>query len=498
METTLSRGAGILLPISSLPSPYGIGTLGKEAYRFVDFLQSAHQKFWQVLPVAPTSYGDSPYQGFSAFAGNPYFIDLDLLVDEGLLDIAEVRNKNWYYHPAYIEYGTQFNERFPLLRKAFANSIHKENAEYEMFCQKNEYWLNDYALFMACKVYFNHAGWSDWEEDIRFRKPEAVEKYASLLKEDIEFWKFVQFKFFEQWSALRAYANNAGISIIGDIPIYVAFDSADVWTHPDIFQLDENLTPIKVAGVPPDAFSDDGQLWGNPLYDWEKIEKGGFDWWRNRIAASANLYNVIRFDHFIGVSQYYTIPYGSKDGKTGEWKKGPGQKLIDVMMEAAGETKIIAEDLGVAVPEVKELLAKNHLPGMKIIEFAFGGGADNEHMPHNYIPNYVVYGGTHDNDTLAGYFSSCQWWEKDYACDYMGVRDKNSIQEIIDAVFRTAYGSVASVVLFQAQDLLGLGSEARMNMPSSMGNNWKWRLLPGQLGEKEAEKLRHLCRVYGR
>lgn len=498
MKTTLDRGAGILLPISALPSPYGIGTLGKEAYKFVDFLQSARQKYWQVLPVGPTSYGDSPYQGFSAFAGNPYFIDLDLLAEEGLLERTEIEGQDWYHHPAYIEYGTQFEKRFPILRKAFTRSTHRVNPEYEEFCRDNGYWLSDYALYMACKTHFNNSDWSSWEEDIKFRTEEGITKYSALLQDETEFWKFLQYKFYEQWTALRAYANNAGVSIIGDIPIYVAMDSADVWVHPDLFQLDENLTPIKVAGVPPDAFSDSGQLWGNPLYDWDVMEETGFLWWRERIKASARLYNVVRFDHFIGVTQYYTIPYGSADGKTGEWKKGPGQKLVDVMLEAAGDTKIVAEDLGIAVPEVKELLAKNHLPGMKIMEFAFDGGTDNEHLPHNFIPNYVVYGGTHDNDTLTGYFKTCPQWVRDYACEYMGTGNSDSIQGIVDAVFRTAYASVASAVIFQVQDLLGLGSEARMNTPSTQGNNWKWRLLPGQLTGREAEKLRHLTGVYGR
>lgn len=334
------------------------------------------------------------------------------------------------------------------------------------------------------------------------RYPESDRKdqkeYREKLEKEISYYSFVQFIFQKQWQKLRDYAHEKDIEIVGDIPIFVALDSADVWANKKLFQLDTKGHPLCVAGVPPDYFSATGQLWGNPLYDWEAIEENDFEWWYNRIAASARLYNVIRFDHFIGVCQYYTIPYGSTDGRSGEWKKGPAQKLVDVMIKAAGETKIIAEDLGVSVQAVKDLLADNHLPGMKIIEFAFGGGADNEHMPHNYQANSVVYGGTHDNDTLAGYFGSCQWWEKDYACDYMGVKNKDSIEEIIDAVFRTAYGSVASVVIMQAQDLLGLGSEARMNMPSSMGNNWKWRLLPGQLTEKEAEKLRHLCRVYGR
>jgi 4-alpha-glucanotransferase len=498
MTTTLKRGAGILLPVTALPSPYGIGTLGKEAYEFVDFLKDAGQSFWQVLPVGPTSYGDSPYQSFSAFAGNPYMIDLDALIEEGILDRGTANDRFWGNDPGRVAYDVMFQNRFPVLRAAFAGSHLEEDEDYRAFCADQAFWLEDYSLYMACKTHFGNQEWPLWEKDIKFRTPEAVAKYSQLLKEDMEFWKFCQYKFYGQWEKLRRYANERGISLIGDVPIYMALDSADVWVHPDLFQLDENLTPIKVAGVPPDAFSDDGQLWGNPLYDWDAMEAEDFEWWSRRIGASSILYDVVRFDHFIGVTQYYTIPFGSSDGKSGEWKKGPGRKLVDVILKAAGDTKVIAEDLGVSVPEVKQLLAETGLPGMKIIEFAFGGGSDNEHLPHNYASNCVVYGGTHDNETLKGYFLGCSDWERGYACRYMGVANPNDIDAIVSAVFRTAYSSVASVAIFQVQDVLRLDNSARMNHPSTIGGNWSWRLRKGQLGDREKQMLRDLVNLYGR
>ena len=476
MTTMLKRGAGILMPISSLPAPYGIGTFGKSAYEFADSLKRARQSYWQVLPLGPTSYGDSPYQSFSAFAGNPYFIDLDTLLEEELLTKEEIDACYWLDSEEEVKYDAVYYYRFPLLKKAYERSRHGETEEYRAFCAKNSHWLDDYALYMALKGHFGNKEWMKWEEPIRLRKPEAVKRYEELLREEIGYWKFLQFKFYEQWEQLKNYVNGLGISIIGDIPIYVALDSADVWTHPELFQLDpDTLTPLRVAGVPPDAFSDDGQLWGNPLYDWDKIEETGFAWWKDRMRASARLYDVVRIDHFIGVVQYYSIPYGAEDGKTGEWKQGPGKKLTDAINEAAGDAKIIAEDLGIFCPAVKELLRETGYPGMKIIEFAFSGDRFNEHLPHCYEPNSVVYGGTHDNETLVGYFKpeARQWWELQYIADYLGAAHH---EEVPDKVFRAAYGSVASVAVFQMQDVLGLGNEARMNTPGTVGGNWKWRM----------------------
>lgn len=498
MTTMLKRGAGILMPISSLPAPYGIGTFGKSAYEFADSLKRARQSYWQVLPLGPTSYGDSPYQSFSAFAGNPYFIDLDALLEEELLTKEEIDACYWLDSEEEVKYDAVYYYRFPLLKKAYERSRHGETEEYRAFCAKNSHWLDDYALYMALKGHFGNKEWMKWEEPIRLRKPEAVKRYEELLREEIGYWKFLQFKFYEQWEQLKNYVNGLGISIIGDIPIYVALDSADVWTHPELFQLDpDTLTPLRVAGVPPDAFSDDGQLWGNPLYDWDKIEETGFAWWKDRMRASARLYDVVRIDHFIGVVQYYSIPYGAEDGKTGEWKQGPGKKLTDAINEAAGDAKIIAEDLGIFCPAVKELLRETGYPGMKIIEFAFSGDRFNEHLPHCYEPNSVVYGGTHDNETLVGYFKpeARQWWELQYIADYLGAAHH---KEVPDKVFRAAYGSVASVAVFQMQDVLGLGNEARMNTPGTVGGNWKWRMKPGAFGERETGYLAFLVDTFGR
>ncbi|RHT56039.1 4-alpha-glucanotransferase [Clostridium sp. AM29-11AC] len=498
MTTMLKRGAGILMPISSLPAPYGIGTFGKSAYEFADSLKRARQSYWQVLPLGPTSYGDSPYQSFSAFAGNPYFIDLDALLEEELLTKEEIDACYWLDSEEEVKYDAVYYYRFPLLKKAYERSRHGETEEYRAFCAKNSHWLDDYALYMALKGHFGNKEWMKWEEPIRLRKPEAVKRYEELLREEIGHWKFLQFKFYEQWDQLKNYVNGLGISIIGDIPIYVALDSADVWTHPELFQLDpDTLTPLRVAGVPPDAFSDDGQLWGNPLYDWDKIEETGFAWWKDRMRASARLYDVVRIDHFIGVVQYYSIPYGAEDGKTGEWKQGPGKKLTDAINEAAGDAKIIAEDLGIFCPAVKELLRETGYPGMKIIEFAFSGDRFNEHLPHCYEPNSVVYGGTHDNETLVGYFKpeARQWWELQYIADYLGAAHH---EEVPDKVFRAAYGSVASVAVFQMQDVLGLGNEARMNTPGTVGGNWKWRMKPGAFGERETGYLAFLVDTFGR
>ena len=498
MTTMLKRGAGILMPISSLPAPYGIGTFGKSAYEFADSLKRARQSYWQVLPLGPTSYGDSPYQSFSAFAGNPYFIDLDTLLEEELLTKEEIDACYWLDSEEEVKYDAVYYYRFPLLKKAYERSRHGETEEYRAFCAKNSHWLDDYALYMALKGHFGNKEWMKWEEPIRLRKPEAVKRYEELLREEIGYWKFLQFKFYEQWEQLKNYVNGLGISIIGDIPIYVALDSADVWTHPELFQLDpDTLTPLRVAGVPPDAFSDDGQLWGNPLYDWDKIEETGFAWWKDRMRASARLYDVVRIDHFIGVVQYYSIPYGAEDGKTGEWKQGPGKKLTDAINEAAGDAKIIAEDLGIFCPAVKELLRETGYPGMKIIEIAFSGDRFNEHLPHCYEPNSVVYGGTHDNETLVGYFKpeARQWWELQYIADYLGAAHH---EEVPDKVFRAAYGSVASVAVFQMQDVLGLGNEARMNTPGTVGGNWKWRMKPGAFGERETGYLAFLVDTFGR
>lgn len=533
-DTKFERNAGILMPVSSLPSPYGIGTFGKDAYDFVTFVKECNHKYWQVLPLGPTTYGDSPYQSYSAFAGNPYFVDLDMLIEAGFLLKSEVISRDWgdgivpvnvseddavngrfgTYRDGnigderYVSYEKIYNNRFDILRIAY-NRFKAACAEskktlakglplykqFDNFVKDNADWLEDYALFMALKSHFNNVSWGEWETDIKFRKPEAMSRYEEQLSDDIGYWKFIQFEFYLQWNALKQYANSNGIEIIGDIPIYMGYDSVDVWANQGEFQLDENLTPIKVAGVPPDAFSDAGQKWGNPLYDYDKMEANGFSWWRKRMAASAKLYDVIRIDHFIGIVKYYTIPADMPDARQGEYRHGPGQKLLDVINESIGDKKIIAEDLGVEVPEVAKILKENGYPGMKVLEFAFGGDRKNPHLPYNYTQNLVCYGGTHDNETLLGFFEDRGDWELGYAYDYLDTRDKG---RMVDQVFRAAYSSVAVLTVFAVQDILKLGNWARMNLPSSMGNNWKWRMQKGQLGQHELECMRYLASVFDR
>lgn len=494
MGKELERGAGILLPISSLPSPYGIGTMGKSAYEFVDQLKDAYQKYWQVLPVGPTSYGDSPYQSFSAFAGNPYFIDLDILVKEGLLKKAELNKIKWGNSEEYIEYDVIYKERFKVLKKAFKASKHKADKAYKDFVKDNSFWIKDYALYMAIKADHDNKEWLSWEEDIRFRKKSAIAKYEKKLEEEIDFYIFLQYKFYEQWNALKEYANAAGVQIIGDIPIYVALDSADVWVNPSLFVLDEELKPINVAGCPPDMFSAYGQKWGNPIYDWELMEKDDFSWWKKRMSASAKLYDVIRIDHFIGMVRYFNIPR-ELDPKDGFYKKGPGIKLIKAIDSVIGNAKVIAEDLGVIVPAVEKLIKKSGYPGMKVLEFAFDGGVNNSYLPHNHVKNTVTYLGTHDNDTLMGYLSTLPRKDMKFLKTYLNVKRTNDVP---DALIRTALASSSDTVIFQMQDILKKDSTARMNIPSTLGCNWKWRMLEGEFTKEIRDSLKDLTKLYAR
>lgn len=495
--SSFQRGSGILMSITSLPSPYGIGTLGKAAYEFVDYLRRAQQRYWQVLPIGPTSFGDSPYQSFSAFAGNPYFIDLDTLVEEGLLQYDEINCHDWGYDATKVDYAKIFESRFTVLRKAFDRSNHRSLPEFRKFCEENVFWLEDYSLFMALKFYFDNREWQLWENDIRLRKPGAVKLYTDKLANDVAFWKFLQFKFFEQWNKLKAYANDRGIKIIGDIPIYVAMDSADTWVHGDLFQLDEEKKPVKVAGVPPDNFSADGQLWGNPLYDWDKMEKNGFAWWKQRMRASAKIYDVIRIDHFIGVVKYFAIPAEATTAAGGKWMPGPGIKLINAMNSVLGNSLVIAEDLGVLDEKVETLLKKAGYPGMKVLQFGFDGGSDNVMLPHNISENYVVYGGTHDNETLVGYFCDDNKSIESlrYAVEYLNCE---TIDSIPDAIIRVGFMSCAHTVIYQLQDYLGLDNSARMNFPSKLGGNWEWRATKAQMSDKLAARIARLVEIYGR
>ncbi|MBD5546615.1 MAG: 4-alpha-glucanotransferase [Lachnospiraceae bacterium] len=491
----MTRGAGILLAVTSLPSPYGIGTMGKEAFKFVDMLSNLRQKYWQVLPIGPTSFGDSPYQSFSAFAGNPYLIDLDILIAEGLLKQKEVDGYNWGNKKDDVDYALIYESRFKVLKCAFER-FDTEDEVFKKFCKENKDWLEDYSLYMAVKNEMNGREWLSWEEGIRNRRAEALEKYKEHLKEQILFWMFLQYKFFEQWDALKSYANEQGIKIIGDIPLYVALDSADVWAEREQFKLDEDGRPVEVAGCPPDAFSDDGQKWGNPLYDWEKMEEQGFGWWKRRMEANGRLFDIIRIDHFIGVARYYSIPAEDETARNGRWNKGPGKKLTDMIEKTLGKNRIIAEDLGVAVPAVKKLLAKTGWPGMKILLFAFDGNTANEHLPHNYADgNLVVYAGTHDNETVVGYFRDKTEYELAYLYEYLNIKKKDDIP---DAIIRAAYASAADIVIMQMQDLLKLGNEARMNFPSTVGCNWRWRVPKDSLDEERRTWLRTMTLLYRR
>ncbi|MCI5920301.1 MAG: 4-alpha-glucanotransferase [Roseburia sp.] len=493
----LTRGAGILLAITSLPSSYGIGTLGDAAYRFVDLLVDLKQSYWQVLPIGPTSFGDSPYQSLSAFAGNPYLIDLDDLATEGLLTKTEIRSYNWGTDEADIDYATIYENRFKVLQIAYER-FDGNNPAFVLFQEETKYWLEDYALFMALKYHFDGHEWLSWDASLRDRDPEALKEYSKILHNEILFWKFLQYEFFKQWGDLKQYANNRGVSIIGDLPFYVALDSMDVWAHRDLFLLNEDGTPNGVAGVPPDSFTEEGQKWGSPIYDWNRMEADGFDWWKKRMKENAQLFNIIRLDHFVGIVRYYTIPNDAPTAKNGKWSKGPGKKLTDAMEEVLGDTHVIVEDVGLRtpIPGVKKLMNRMGWSGIKILMFAFDDDTANEHLPHNYVDNnLVVYAGTHDNETIVGYFHDKTDYELAYLYEYLNIRCK---EDIPDALIRAAYGSIADVVIIQMQDLLKLGNEARMNAPSTVGRNWRWRIGTDTISEERKAWIRTLASVYRR
>lgn len=493
----MKRASGIILPISSLPSPHGIGTLGEAAYEFVDFLADAKQSWWQILPVGPTSYGDSPYQSPSAFAGNPYFVDLDLLVADGLLEKDEVEGISWGEDPARVDYALLYEMRPKLLRKAAKRGLSRDAAEVKEFREANSTWLEGYALFMSIKEHFGMVAWNEWpDEDARLRKPEALKRYASELKDDIDYYIYVQYLFFKQWEALSAYAHAKGVKILGDMPIYVAMDSADVWANPQCFQLDEKNVPYEVAGVPPDYFSADGQLWGNPLYDYDAMEKDGFTWWVQRVAGAGRLYDALRIDHFRGFESYWAVPYGEKTARNGHWVKGPGMKLVGLLKEQFPDITFIAEDLGFPTPEVRQLLLDSGFPGMKLLEFAFDsrdGGSD--YMPHCHIWNCVCYTGTHDNPPLIAWKHEAAPEDVAMACDYLGIK---SDEDFVWGFIRGGMSSIANLFVAQMQDYLELGSESRTNIPGVLGGNWQWRLLPGQASPELVQRLAAMTHLYGR
>ena len=489
------RSSGVLMHLSSLPSPYGIGTMGKQAKQFVDFLEKAGQTYWQMLPICPTSYGDSPYQSPSGFAGNPYFIDLDILCTKKLLKKSECKSYQWNEKDDTVDYALLYKNRYDLLRKAKVRFFANVPQEYGQFCEKEADWLDDFALFMALKEAHNGAQWSEWERPLKFREAEAIAKAKNTYADEIDFWKMLQYLFFEQWCELKNYANERGIRIIGDVPIYVAGDSVDVWTNPSQFYLDENLEPIDVAGCPPDAFSADGQLWGNPLFRWDVMREDGYSWWTMRLRKMSTLYDVIRIDHFRGFDSYYAIPGKDTTARNGVWRNGPGMELFRAVEEKLGKPDIIVEDLGFLTPSVLQLVADSGYPGMKVVQFAFDSRDDSDYMPHNYDKHCVVYTGTHDNDTILGWMKQAPKSSVKKAKEYLRMTKEEGYNW---GMMCGAWMSSANLAVVTMQDLIGLGSSARMNVPSTLGGNWTWRALPGQINAPLANKLHHKTELYGR
>ena len=491
------RQAGILLHISSLPNQYGIGTLGKEAYDFVDFLVKSKQKLWQVLPICPTSFGDSPYQTTGSFGGNPYFIDFDLLKEEGLLkeeDYGYLKTSN-----SKIDYGFLYETRYIVLKKAYDNFKSIKDDDFNKFINEESYWLNDFALLSSIKKKFNGSSWLYWPKEYRYKEKDIIDNFILENKEEIEFQQFIQYKFYQQWKKIKSYANEKGIKIIGDLPIYVSLDSADVWSNPKNYQLNEDLVPKKVAGVPPDAFSDVGQLWGNPLYDYKEMKKDNYKWWVIRIKHALNNFDIVRIDHFRGFEAYWAIPYGEETAINGKWVKGPGYELfktIENELNIKGEFRIIAEDLGFLTEEVHKLLKKTGYPGMKILEFAFDPENDNDYMPYNIGENSIVYPGTHDNMTIKGwYLEGIDEETRLYVDQYLEI---HHINDVVPRVIRAALNTKAHTVIVQMQDYLELDNSARMNEPSTTGKNWVWRLEKEDLNEYTSERIRYWTKVYRR
>lgn len=487
------RKSGVLMHISSLPGKLGIGTLGKSAYEFVDFLVSSGQSYWQVLPICPTGYGDSPYQSFSTFAGNPYFIDLDLLSAEGLLDKADHENVSWGKNEQEVDYATLYKERYKVFKKLSDGYIPTD--EYRKFCAENSKWLDEFALFMAIKDAHGGKAFYDWEKDIKSRKQLAYDFWKEKCTVGIKMHKLLQFLFYRQWNALKKYANEQGIKIIGDLPIYVSGDSSDVWANQKIFKLDSNYLPVEVAGCPPDDFSKDGQLWGNPVYDWKYLKQTDYAWWIERLKHCLNVYDVIRLDHFRGFESYYCVKYGSVNARSGVWRKGPGIDFFKSVEKQLGKLPIIAEDLGFMTDGVKKLLKRSHFPGMKILQFAFDGNNDSEYLPHNYSKNSVAYTGTHDNTTVQGWFETANKQTKTHAVDYLRLDEEEGYNW---GMMKSIMASASDTVILTMQDLLGLGSRSRMNIPSTVSGNWKWRAVQNDFSQQLAEKLYYFTDIYKR
>lgn len=492
------RGAGILLSISSLPSRFGIGCFSKEAYSFIDDLEAAGQKYWQLLPLGPTSYGDSPYQSFSTFAGNPYFIDPVSLIEEGWLTEEDCAAFDFGEEETKVNYEKIYHSRFQLLRKAFYQSNIAENSEFKSYVKENEDWLRDYSLFMAIKDANEGRSWTEWEEDLRLRKQEALEASGEKYKEECLFYQFLQFEFAKEWLRVKEYANEKGISIIGDLPIYVALDSSDTWANPELFKLDKDMAPSVVAGCPPDAFSAEGQLWGNPIYDWGYHERTGYEWWLKRIKHCLTLYDVVRIDHFRGFDEYYEIPFPAENAMKGEWEAGPGLKLFTKAKEELKDINIIAEDLGFLTDSVLALVENTGFPGMKVLQFAFDAREESDYLPHNYTKNSIVYTGTHDNDTTLSWYESLPKEDREYLHAYLNLGETVSPEEVTWELIRASYSSVSNVAIIPMQDILTLDGEARMNRPSILGGNWEWRMKKEAFTPEIQERLNKMVKTYRR
>ncbi len=493
------RSAGILLHPTSLPGNYGIGDLGDDAFKFIDFLKEAGQTLWQVFPLGPTGYGDSPYQCFSAFAGNPLLVSPDKLKEEGFLSEGDLASTP-QFNPVKIDYGEVINYKKSLLQKAYSNFKSNSNGlekEFDEFCEEHKDWLEDFALFMALKDAHNGNEWSKWEKGLVHREENVLNEWKEKLIDEILYHKFIQFNFFRQWKKVRGYANENGIKIIGDMPIFIAYDSSDLWANKELFSVDENGKLETVAGVPPDYFSPTGQLWGNPLYKWKVMEKDDFLWWRKRFESLYEMVDIVRIDHFRGFDAYWEIPGDAPTAQTGRWVKAPGEKLFSILQKYLGDVPILAEDLGVITPEVEALRDKFGFPGMKILQFAFGKGMETKFLPHNYIPNCVVYTGSHDNDTTHAFFEKAKSEKSDiytHVQKYLNYYGDDIVSELI----RLAYSSVARIVIIPMQDVLNLGGEARMNFPGKLGGNWAWRFTWGQIKENLAIHYKELAVLYER
>jgi len=495
MTNKVRRGSGVLMHITSLPGPYGIGSMGRYGRKFIDFLNNAGQKYWQILPLGPTGYGNSPYQSFSAFAGNPFLIDIEQLIEENYISKEVLAAYDLDGHRQRVDYDKIIAQKIELLKKCYLSFKSMENYKELKSFKEAHHWLDEYSVFMALKEHYKSQPWQKWAEEHRLRDADALKNFRESHSDAIEFWVFLQWVFYKQWLSLKNYANSNGVEIIGDMPIYVSADSSDTWAHPDLFYFDEGSHPVAVAGCPPDAFSETGQLWGNPLYDWTQNEENGFEWWIDRMRSSMELYDVIRIDHFRGFESYWEIPAQDKTAENGHWVKGPGMKLFKAIHEAIPSMRIIAEDLGFLTEEVIQLVADSGYPGMKVLQFAFDSREESDYLPHNYDSHCIVYTGTHDNDTVMGWFETAAKEDVVLAKEYLSLTEDEGYNW---GYIRGAWSSVAQTAIAPMQDFLGLASDHRMNIPSTIGGNWEWRVREEDLSDALAKRMHRLTKIYGR